>query len=375
MIEFTKGDLFGKAVDIRVNTVNCKGVMGKGVALAFKNRYPEMFKEYRRLCTLGKIVPGYLHVWKDIMGNWIINFPTKLDWKEKSRYEYVALGLKELKKYLSDKGNVSVALPALGCGNGGLDWSIVSKMIAEELGGLEAYIYVYEPSDSVNAGITSKNYDDDIENGLDAFGLSITHHFNHILKDDYILIRGNKDILNNPILPIITSKTPDEKESDAINNTISSLEFNFPLSIALNYHNSTTLDIVNSLLRYGFSIIIFVPSGPQKRDPFTNIIESAFKENIAIVYLGRIYENWTPAKRNNVMRIFNEISSTKLITDPDIVWVSKNVIRDWVQKDNFYIKYALSSEEHKKILDFLGARPLGRRQDDGRPNTAPLSIR
>ena len=74
MIRFTQGDMFEAPADIRVNTVNCVGVMGAGVALAFKNRYPAMFREYKRECTAGNIEPGKMHVWREL-DNWVIQFP------------------------------------------------------------------------------------------------------------------------------------------------------------------------------------------------------------------------------------------------------------------------------------------------------------
>jgi O-acetyl-ADP-ribose deacetylase (regulator of RNase III) len=93
MLEFVHGDMFEKPVDIRVNTVNCVGVMGAGVALAFKQRYPEMFRDYQRDCKEGRVKPGAMHVWRPPSGDWIINFPTKRDWREPSRYEDIDSGL------------------------------------------------------------------------------------------------------------------------------------------------------------------------------------------------------------------------------------------------------------------------------------------
>lgn len=145
MIEFVQGDLFEHAAEIRVNAVNCRGVMGAGIALAFRKRHPEMYKAYRQTCREGALRPGKLHVWRS-GGDWIINFPTKRDWKDPSSYEDIEAGLDALREYLADKKGVSVALPALGCGRGGLDWATVSALVREKLEGLEARIYVFEPA-------------------------------------------------------------------------------------------------------------------------------------------------------------------------------------------------------------------------------------
>ena len=159
MLTFTKGDMFAVTADIRVNTVNCVGVMGAGVALAFKKKYPEMYEHYKRECSANKIRPGYLDIWEAPDGVKIINFPTKRHWKEKSRYEDIEVGLIALSSYLrgvKSKEPLRMTLPALGCGHGGLDWSIVSSMISKHLDNIEAEILVFEPSASVSIGKAAK---------------------------------------------------------------------------------------------------------------------------------------------------------------------------------------------------------------------------
>ncbi|WP_216891750.1 macro domain-containing protein [Pseudomonas putida] len=156
MIEFVSGDFFEFDADIMVNTVNCVGVMGAGVALAFKKRFPEMFDDYVEKCRSGTIRPGFPSVWiqKDMISKEveIINFPTKDNWKNPSEYHYIDDGLKWLSVYLKDKSGKVVTLPALGCGHGGLNWDRVRSMISERLQSSPARIYVFEPSDSVKAG-------------------------------------------------------------------------------------------------------------------------------------------------------------------------------------------------------------------------------
>lgn len=146
MLKYVNGDLFEKHADILVNTVNCVGVMGKGVALAFKKRYPAMFRTYHDACKAGEVQPGRMHIWEGPAGVTVINFPTKRHWRNPSRYEDIDSGLTALHDYLAKRGKVRVALPALGCGHGGLDWSRVSRMIQEHLSDLEAEILVFDPS-------------------------------------------------------------------------------------------------------------------------------------------------------------------------------------------------------------------------------------
>lgn len=145
MIKFTQGNVFTAPADILVNPVNCVGVMGAGLALAFKQSYPAMFRAFQRACSAGDVRPGHLHVWHS---PWIINFPTKRHWRDPSRYEDIAAGLDALQTYLTPLGKVTVALPALGCGRGGLDWTHVRGLIQTKLQDLPATILVYAPLDS-----------------------------------------------------------------------------------------------------------------------------------------------------------------------------------------------------------------------------------
>lgn len=147
-LHFTVGDMWARAADVRVNTVNCVGVMGKGVALGFKQRYPEMFLDYKKACRAGLVRPGELHVWKLAENYTIVNFPTKRDWRDPSRYEDIDAGLKALQMFLKPLGRVHVTLPALGCGHGGLDWERVQRRIEVFLGELDAVIWAYSPEDS-----------------------------------------------------------------------------------------------------------------------------------------------------------------------------------------------------------------------------------
>lgn len=150
MINLTSGDMFRIAADYRINTVNCVGVMGKGVALEFKRRYPRMYQDYRRTCLAGMLEPGSLHYFKENDCT-VINFPTKVDWRYPSQYEWIRLGLESLREYLVDKGNAIVTVPALGCGHGGLDWKKVLPLINEYLGSLkETTFWVFDPQTSMS---------------------------------------------------------------------------------------------------------------------------------------------------------------------------------------------------------------------------------
>lgn len=132
-----------------VNTVNLVGVMGKGVALQFKQNYPVNFRLYKKACEEKKIAIGKLLVVEEssLFGSKIIiNFPTKTDWRKPSEYSYVDLGLEDLVKVISQYGITSIAIPPLGAGNGGLNWDKVKIMIESHLKDLPIDVYVYEPN-------------------------------------------------------------------------------------------------------------------------------------------------------------------------------------------------------------------------------------
>ncbi len=152
MIELRTGNLLEADVEALVNTVNTVGVMGKGIALQFKKAFPEMEAEYRRACETEELRPGKVHVYEQPRGDflhaprYIINFPTKRDWKHPSRLADIREGLKDLARVIRERGIGSIAVPPLGCGNGGLDWAVVFPMIGEALGGLQnVRVVVYEP--------------------------------------------------------------------------------------------------------------------------------------------------------------------------------------------------------------------------------------
>ena len=149
MIEYTSGDILQCEADALVNTVNCVGVMGRGIALQFKNVYPENFKAYEAACKREAVQPGRMFVFETgqlTLPRFIINFPTKRHWRGKSRIEDIDAGLVDLVNVIRDKGIRSIAIPPLGAGLGGLDWNEVRPRIEHALAELaEVRVLVFEP--------------------------------------------------------------------------------------------------------------------------------------------------------------------------------------------------------------------------------------
>jgi O-acetyl-ADP-ribose deacetylase (regulator of RNase III) len=154
MIVFTEGNLLKAKTEALVNTVNTVGVMGKGIALMFKEAFPENFRAYAAACLKSEIKVGRVFVterqdWVD-GPKWIINFPTKQHWRNPSKIEWIKEGLQDLLRVIREHEIKSIALPPLGCGNGGLDWKDVRPLIQSSLGSLEdVRVIVYEPTERV----------------------------------------------------------------------------------------------------------------------------------------------------------------------------------------------------------------------------------
>jgi len=148
MIEFVQNkDMFTYDLDILVNTVNCVGIMGKGIALEFKHRFPEYYRIYKDAwCRYGHLKPGrcYPYLWGD---PYIFSFTTKDHWRDPSKIEWIESGLKDMKTVLThpDLTGASIGIPALGCNNGGLSWMDVKPLIVKELGDINNRVVVFEP--------------------------------------------------------------------------------------------------------------------------------------------------------------------------------------------------------------------------------------
>jgi len=150
MIVQGTGNLLEADVEALVNAVNCVGVMGKGIALQFKQTFPDNFKAYEKACKAGDVEPGKMFIVPTNRAQnpkFIVNFPTKRHWKGKSRIEDVESGLVALIRDVEELGIMSIAVPPLGCGLGGLEWSDVKPLIVQAFSVVPAVrVLLYEPA-------------------------------------------------------------------------------------------------------------------------------------------------------------------------------------------------------------------------------------
>lgn len=153
MIEYKKGNILAEDVEAIVNTVNCVGIMGRGIALQFKNAYPDNFKAYAAACKRNEVQPGRMFIYDTgrlTNPRYIVNFPTKRHWKGKSRMEDVDAGLAALVAEIRARQIRSIAIPPLGSGLGGLDWAKVRPRIESAMGGIgNVKVVIFEPGEAV----------------------------------------------------------------------------------------------------------------------------------------------------------------------------------------------------------------------------------
>ena len=376
MIQFVKGDFFDYNADIRVNTVNCVGIMGAGVALLFENKYPKMYDDYVKECNQGKVKIGLPHVWQDNdMFNTnritIINFPTKKHWKNPSEYEYIEKGLVWLRQYLLNKGNVTITLPALGCGHGGLDWDKVKKMIVEKLENLDAKILVFEPASSVNKDISSETLVELKEN-----------HITKITPNDYnypqklkgksaveLYIKGDKEIFKNKILSIIVDTKANERERNAVLKCLKILPDD-GIVYLLGYNSSFEIDMVKYFLSKNAQLILVIPYGILRLKIRNDLRPLWDDSKITIVSISQPNQTWKVNESINALKFRFKVANAILIAnyDYDILQKYESDLKD-INNEVFYINYWTSKVE---FYNRIKAKQIGRNKETHLPNINPI---
>ncbi len=146
-ISYVPGDIFKTDKQVIVNTVNCVGVMGAGIAKTAKARYPQMYDDYVRKCKRKEVLPGVPYLWRNSerSGAWIINFPTKNHWRSPSEFGWLINGLECFQSDYKKWGITSIAFPALGCGNGGLSWLDVKPLMEKYLSVIDIPVDIFLP--------------------------------------------------------------------------------------------------------------------------------------------------------------------------------------------------------------------------------------
>ena len=188
------GNIFESPAKTLVNTVNCVGVMGKGIAQEFKKRYPAMFEEYAQMCEAKAVRPGVPYLYSDLYGASILNFPTKDHWRSPSWLSYITAGLQWFRDNYEGLGITSIAFPPLGCGNGGLSWELVGPLMYSMLADLPIDIEIYAPYGTKPAHLTETYLSANAGNApQEAKGLSRIPFNKYWLLLLYVVQRLNHD--------------------------------------------------------------------------------------------------------------------------------------------------------------------------------------
>lgn len=367
MIKYVEGDFFDYDTDIRINTVNCVGVMGAGVALAFKNKYPSMYREYVSVCKNNQIEPGKPHVWNsgDLFSKslTIINFPTKIHWRNNSEYEYIEKGLQWLEEYLQDKQDMSISLPALGCGHGGLDWSRVKKLIEKYLSNSPAEILVFEPSASKTVKDTIL-LNDDIKLQLEKDNIftinSNDAKYPLILKktsEKTLFAKGNFSNLSQKSIAIISSTKPDEKEEQIIESFLNYImDENINLLLGNSAFEKKIIKKNNSN-----AITIILPSGLKIFCEKNINQEICNNPHGLLLSLGDPFVDFDKKEYMNSVFARIYLADIILFTTPKLDWIGKHKKKfTYFIGEMFYINYKELSREIKQNLSNLSMHEINK---------------
>lgn len=366
MIKYVSGDFFEYDADIRINTVNCVGVMGTGVALEFKNRYPEMFKAYVKVCKENGIEPGRPYVWEEIdlfSRCIIINLPTKIHWKNPSEYEYIEKDLLWLKDYLMDKNeDCVVTLPALGCGHGGLDWGIVKKQIVYYLGELRAKILVFEPVSS-NIKYSNPHYGlKKLDNDIEIIHRGEEKYPSAKIADNEIYCKGNVDLLLLKRLSIVCGNTMSEKEISAIMRIVEEIAIeNYAIVIGLN--NKQHLEFAKLLLDRGNKLILVIPYGITKFKYFMELEQ--YLDRVLVLSYAMPNQEFKRFEYINSLKYRSEIADVILYASENLSDIRRDVKYLKQYDILYYINYWTES-----IYEFysINAKKVGINSGTKRPN-------
>ncbi len=381
MIHYAQGDIFDTPADIRVNTVNCVGVMGAGVALAFKTRYPAMFKEYKRECKSGNMKPGKLHIWKPIIGGeWVINFPTKRHWRQPSRMEDIEAGLKALRDYLSEQGKVKVALPALGCGHGGLEWNAVLEKIKAYLADIEAEILVFEPSASHAAGRAAIEGDESTLEELHRSGVRIIEPGNQEYPSQLkgrsaavLYVRGKSQVFETNLFGVLASSNPIEREIEAAKACVE-LIAKPGITLFTGYGPAIERPMICLALDKGADVAIMLPDGILNFKVRKDLLDVWDEDRTTIISAAPPRQTWSPVLAAKARDKIFSISKATLITDPVPEWLARirEQMTDFDLPEIFHINYQNKDLMIQSTLKMIGSHAIGRDPASGKPNVEPI---
>ena len=320
-IEFMTGDMFAVDADIRINTVNCVGVMGAGVALEFKKRYPDMFAQYVGLCKKKLVQPGVPYVWSDnsilddSAKDIIIKLPTKNHWRRPSEYSYIENGLRWMSENLEAYNGKTLVMPALGCGHGGLDWSRVRQMIIDHLSNLDLKIKVFEPSSSnMTQGLSQEDINFMQRKNIRTISPSDASYPDFLRGKSAINLyyHGNIDRLNNRrSLALLPCNNGEEDIDDRVAGCIAYYSQS-DISFLLGLESDMDMKILETCLSNHIDVILILPYGIREMRLSDRVKSLWNNDMITVVSLCPPSTKYSPALHNKADRLRIAVSGAVL---------------------------------------------------------------
>ena len=380
MIRYEQGDMFATPADIRVNTVNCVGVMGAGLARAFKDKYPAMFKEYAKACKAGQVRPGNPHVWeKNEFGEslTIVNLPTKDHWRQPSEYEFIEKDLRWLREFLTKRGKVRIVVPALGCGHGGLDWDRVRPMMEQALDGLEAEIHIFGPSASHEAG---QRVDEQEFAQFETLGILRLRpgdpRYPEGLRgksDATVYVKGDPGVLKELMVAVVPSIKPADREIQGLVACVKEIA-SPTVHILAGYSPQADRAVLRTALEQGAHVIICLVEGILEFKVRKDLEDVWDEERVTVISGAKPTDKWFPGGVGKATALKLALSKAALVSDPDPEWLrsfSRNGT-DRVRSHLFYLYYGSLRDDTAALLQQLQAKAIGRNRQTGRPDVASL---
>lgn len=358
-------DLFKTNADILVNTVNCVGVMGAGIAKEFKKKFPAMFADYKSECNKGKLAPGKLHIWKEeLLGLVIVNFPTKRHWRMPSQIEDIELGLNALKKFLKDYPNSTVALPALGCGHGGLEYNQIKSLILKHLNGAKSEVLLLKPT-----AIRLPNPEKNLHSQQPVnFYYPLPE-----LENINVFKPKNKDEKDVNSIALISSQFPSNCEIKAAKWIVNSL-LDAKCQLVTCFSPSLDRKLAKYFISNERQATIVHPSGINKIKPTTDL-HTIWDNSLLSVISAADLENSGKSKKAILLakKLALAISSIAIVTDSDLDWLLDLTEKQGVHPNLFILNRDDTPYTNRLTLKKAGAKLISP-SNNGRPDLSNLPL-
>lgn len=279
MLQFHRTSLMTSSAQTLVNTVNTVGIMGKGLAAAFKERYPEMYSDYRKRCSAGQFFPGSIWLWKGA-DQWVLNFATKSHWRNPSKIEYVRRGLAEFRGNYEAMGIREIAFPRLGCGNGGLNWSDVRPIMINYLCDLPISIFIHD-------------FEKDLGRPEHEFLLAQQASKPHTFEDFYNDIQETISRLDGEVRPlmmrvpfyVVLNDKRELRESRSCDRLLATEDDLFRIWSLLSVSSVSRFDLPESVQDSALKVFSVISQLPYIRP--VNIANRLGRNNLALEYVRR----------------------------------------------------------------------------------------